>query len=255
MSQPNVSFNQQEAVDLLGQVDRDDSDQRSARWQCDFLRNFGKLQQAPLEMRSAGRVLLAVLRDALIDHNIILASSESNLALEQKRRVVAEVFSTVEIAKISELPVEQWGSKQMDRLVSRNIKRNYLLWFDGVDELVARSLLSDVFNQDFINAHLTVQPFEWCDATMGLLAAILLDSMDVVNNAETPIDVQNDIFDWVFCEPIERDMPYSFQNCISRLPAKYDVGEIMHLMDQQRNLVINRSTRFREKKSGQMLLF
>lgn len=186
--------------------------------------------------RWSGSLLLTVM-DVLLDANVRLAKHSDEVSVQEKKELVAAMFSPHEISQVSEVPLENWGVRQLDRLVQRNVRRNALVWADDGTIIERTLLLSTVVNAEFLASLKSVQTrslYNWNDASTTLLAEILLD-LEFVRSCDTKVDLINDVYEWIFCDDQYRREPFSFENCIKRLPARYDVNKIEFMIDASRD--------------------
>lgn len=222
-------------TDLFGDEVKD---QEHDSWQWRFLTTtFSaafRSQKERVERWPVPLVLAAM--DVLLDANVRLAKPSNEVSVQEKKELVAAMFSPQEISQVSELPLGNWGVRQLDRLVQRNVRRNALVWADDGTITERTLLLSRVVNAEFLASLKRVQTrslYDWDDASTTLLAEILLD-LDFIRNCDTKVDLINDVYKWIFCDDKFRGEPFSFENCIKRLPARYDIAEIEFMIDAKR---------------------
>lgn len=204
-------------------------------------------------------LVLAVM-DVLLDANVRLAKASDEVSVQGKKELVAAMFSPQEISQVSELPLDRWGERQLDRLVQRNVRRNALVWADDGTITERTLLLSMVVNAEFLASLKRVQRrplYDWDDASTTLLAEILLD-LDFIRNCDTEVDLINDVYKWIFCDDKFRGEPFSFENCIKRLPARYDVAKIEFMIDASRDGWLRENAeelaKREERKTGQLAM-
>ena len=144
------------STDLFGDEVKDNEHDS---WQWRFLTTTfaaGFRSQKESVERWSVAVVLAVM-DVLLDANVRLAKPSDEVSVQEKKELVATMFSPQEISQVSELPLENWGERQLDRLVQRNVRRNALVWADDGTIAERTQILSMVVNAEFLASLKRVQ--------------------------------------------------------------------------------------------------